>query len=101
MIELYDFSGSALSVADPRDCSIDWNDQEKRGMSIICSKKFMNKKMLFMATVDFLRSLVMRIWDHIGLSKEQVKHLDKLILLVVALPGMQRALRNFFLNKFA
>lgn len=45
-IELFNFSGSAIAFKE-ETVAFDWKDQEKKGMSITCSKKFMNKKMQF------------------------------------------------------
>ena len=52
MIELYDFTGKALPLSI-QELELDWEDLEKKGMSITCSKKFMIKKMQSIARWHF------------------------------------------------
>ena len=74
MIELYDFSGKALPL-HVQELHLDWDDQEKKGHEHYMLKEIYEQKNAIYGTVAFLRSISNRIWDHIGLSKEQVKNL--------------------------
>ncbi len=79
MIELYDFKGKALQLP-VQELELDWDDQEKKGHEHHMLKEIYDQKNAIYGTIAFLRSISNRIWDHIGLSKEQIKQLDKMIL---------------------
>jgi len=79
MIELYNFSGKALPLA-VQEININWNDYEKKGMSITCSKRFMIKKMLFIAPLLFA-FYKQSYMGSFRINKLQIKNLDHITLI--------------------
>ena len=100
MIELYDFTGKALPLP-VQELELDWDDQEKKGHEHHMLKEIYDQKNAIYGTVAFLRSISNRIWDHIGLSQEQVKKLDKITLVGCGTSWHAAALQNFSLNRSA
>lgn len=98
MIELYDFSGKAL-ILPIQELNIDWNDQEKKGHEHHMLKEIYDQKNAIYSTVSFLRSITNRIWDHIGLSKEQAKNLDKLTLVGCGTSWHAARIAQFFFEQ--
>ncbi|MCX5922656.1 MAG: glutamine--fructose-6-phosphate transaminase (isomerizing) [Candidatus Dependentiae bacterium] len=80
MIELYDFSGKSLPMT-VQEITADWAAHEKKGHEHYMLKEIYEQKAAIHATVKCLKSLSINIWDHIGLSKEQVKNLHTLNLI--------------------
>jgi glucosamine--fructose-6-phosphate aminotransferase (isomerizing) len=98
MIELYDFGGKALPLPI-EELKIDWEDQEKKGHDHHMLKEIYDQKSAIYGTVAFLRSISNRIWDHISLSKEQVKNLDKLILVGCGTSWHSARIAQFFFEQ--
>lgn len=80
MIELYDFFGKPL-VINVQEVNFDWSSQEKQGYEHYMLKEIYEQKNAIYATITFLRSISSHIWDHIGLSRDQVKNLTSLNLI--------------------
>lgn len=80
MIELYNFSGKALPLG-VQELAVNWDDYEKKGHEHYMLKEIYDQKNAIYSTVAFLRSIGHRIWDHLGLSKQQVKNLDHITLI--------------------
>lgn len=79
-IELYNFSGKALSLT-MQEVTVNWDDYEKKGHEHYMLKEIYDQKNAIYSTVAFLRSMSNRIWDHLGLTKQQIKNLDHLTLI--------------------
>ncbi len=77
MIQQYDFSGNVLPI-NVQQVNIDWDDQQKQGHDHYMLKEIYEQKSAIHATVDFLQSLSENIWDHLGLTKQQVQKLEHL-----------------------
>ena len=80
MIELYNFSGKALPLA-VQEINVNWHDHEKKGHEHYMLKEIYDQKNAIYSTVAFLRSMSSRIWDHLGLTKQQAKNLNHLTLI--------------------
>jgi glucosamine--fructose-6-phosphate aminotransferase (isomerizing) len=76
-IELYDFFGQPLPLT-VQEISADWAIQEKKGHEHFMLKEIYEQKNVIYATVNFLKSISHNLWDHIGLSSEQVKNLNSM-----------------------
>ncbi len=98
MIELYDFTGKHLAL-NIQELHIDWNDQEKKGHEHHMLKEIYDQKNAIYATIAFLRSISDRIWDHIGLTKEQAKNLDRLSLIGCGTSWHAARIAQFFFEQ--
>lgn len=98
MIELYDFTGKALQLP-VQELELDWDDQEKKGHEHHMLKEIYDQKNAIYGTVAFLRSISNRIWDHIGLSQEQVKQLDKITLVGCGTSWHAAGIAKFFFEQ--
>ncbi len=98
MIELYDFTGKALPLP-VQELQLDWDDQEKKGHEHHMLKEIYDQKNAIYGTVAFLRSISNRIWDHIGLSKEQAKILIKLHLIGCGTSWHAARIAQFFFEQ--
>jgi glucosamine--fructose-6-phosphate aminotransferase (isomerizing) len=98
MIELYDFTGKALHLP-VQELELDWDDQEKKGHEHHMLKEIYDQKNAIYGTVAFLRSISNRIWDHIGLSQEQVKQLDKITLVGCGTSWHAAGIAKFFFEQ--
>jgi glucosamine--fructose-6-phosphate aminotransferase (isomerizing) len=78
-IQHFDFAGNPLSLK-VHTVEIDWQDYEKRGHEHFMLKEIYEQKGAIRATVEFLSSLHANIWDHIGLTSEQIKNLSRVSL---------------------
>jgi len=76
-IELYDFSGNVLPI-HIQEITTQWSSFEKRGHEHYMLKEIYEQKTAIHDTVKFLHSIRNRIWDHLGLTVEQVLNLDRL-----------------------
>lgn len=74
IIELYDFSGKPLPV-HAQQVDINWAEQEKEGHAHYMLKEIYEQKKAIQETVDFLHALQGHVWEHLGLTREQVKSL--------------------------
>lgn len=80
MIELYDFSGKPLPL-NVQEVEVTWDDQEKGGHEHFMLKEIYEQKTAIGKTVNFLHSLGDQVWDHLGLSVQQVKDLQSITLI--------------------
>ena len=80
LIELYEFSGKPLTP-EVQELSIEWQDNQKNEHQHYMLKEIYEQKNVIHATVDFLHVMTDQIWDHLSLTKEQVKALDKIHLI--------------------
>lgn len=80
MIELYDFFGNPLPL-QVQEVSTDWALQEKKGHEHFMLKEIYEQKNVIYATINFLQSMSINLWDHIGFSSEQVKNLHSISLI--------------------
>lgn len=76
-IELYDFSGNVLPI-HIQEVSAQWSAFEKQGHEHYMLKEIYEQKTAIHDTITFLHSMRNRIWDHLGLTVEQVLALDRL-----------------------
>lgn len=98
MIQLYDFSGKALQLP-VQELDLDWNDQEKKGHDHHMLKEIYDQKNAIYGTVAFLRSISNRIWDHIGISKEQAKQLERINLIGCGTSWHAASIAQFFFEQ--
>jgi len=80
MIELYDFTGKPLPLVI-QEISAEWAVQEKKGHEHYMLKEIYEQKNVIYATINFLKSFTTHLWDHVGLSSDQVKNLHSLTLI--------------------
>jgi len=80
MLELYDFKGQPLHPP-VQILDLDWDVHEKMEHDHYMLKEIYEQKGVIHATIDFLRNLGNRVWDHIGVSQDYVAKLDKINLI--------------------
>lgn len=80
MIELYDFTGKPLAI-NLTEINVNWTAQEKAGHEHFMLKEIYEQKKAIADTVNFLRSLRSSIWEHVGLTHDQVMNLQGLSML--------------------
>jgi len=80
LIELYDFSGKALPIS-LQTVDATWDAAEKQGHEHYMLKEIYEQKTAIHASVTFLQGISANIWDHLGLSLEQVKNLKTINLI--------------------
>ena len=79
-IELYDFSGNVLPITI-QEITTQWSAFEKSGHEHYMLKEIYQQKTAIHDTITFLHSIRNRIWDHLGLTVDQVFNLDRLHLI--------------------
>jgi len=97
-IELFDFTGAPLTVAD-QEVILDWKDQEKKGHEHYMLKEIYEQKNAVYATVTYLRSITNRVWDHVSLTAEQVKNLDKIHLVACGTSWHAARIAQFYFEQ--
>ncbi len=98
MIELYDFWGKPLPLP-VQEIKIDWSESEKKGYEHHMLKEIYDQKNAIYNSVIFLRSISTMIWDHVGLSKEQAKNLEKIILIGCGTSWHAARIAQFFFEQ--
>lgn len=99
-LELFDFVGNPLALPI-QECRVDYGDMEKKGHEHHMLKEIYDQKNAIYGTVAFLRSISNRIWDHIGITKEQAKSLDKIHLLGCGTSWHAARIAQFFFEQIA
>lgn len=97
-LELFDFMGTALSLPI-QECKIDSYDIEKKGHEHHMLKEIYDQKNAIYGTVAFLRSISNRVWDHIGITKEQAKSLEQIHLLGCGTSWHAARIAQFFFEQ--
>ena len=97
-IELYDFLGKSIALPI-QELQLDWGNQEKKGHEHHMLKEIYDQKNAIYSTVTFLRTIEHRIWDHIGISKEQAKNLDRLTLIGCGTSWHAARIAQFFFEQ--
>ncbi|MDP3889366.1 MAG: glutamine--fructose-6-phosphate transaminase (isomerizing) [bacterium] len=99
-IQLYDFLGKELPVKI-QTMDIDWNDQEKKGHDHYMLKEIYEQKTAIQMTVDFLRSLSPHIWNHLGLTPQQVKKMQRLHIIGCGTSWHAARIGQFFFEQLS
>lgn len=97
-IELYNFSGKALSLT-MQEVTVNWDDYEKKGHEHYMLKEIYDQKNAIYSTVAFLRSMSNRIWDHLGFTKQQIKNLDHLTLIACGTSWHAARIAQFYFEQ--
>ena len=97
-IELYNFDGKALQLP-VQELQLDWGDHEKKGHEHHMLKEIYDQKNAIYSTIEFLKTISGRIEHHIGLSKEQIKNLDKLTLIGCGTSWHAARIAQFFFEQ--
>ncbi len=97
-IELFDFMGTPLPVA-VQELHLDYGDIEKQGHAHHMLKEIYDQKSAIYNTVTFLRSISNRLWDHVGLSKEQAKAIEKINLIGCGTSWHAARIAQFFFEQ--
>lgn len=100
MLELYDFAGNPLSI-DVQACELNWSDHAKQGHDHYMLKEIYEQKNAIHATVDFLHGLGAGIWEHMGLSADQVKELKHINLIGCGTSWHAARIAQFFFESVA
>ncbi len=79
-IELYDFEGKSLTLP-VQEIDASWSHVEKTGFEHFMLKEIYEQKRVVYDTMHFLRSISPRIWDHCGLTLEQVQNIQSIHLI--------------------
>ena len=98
MIELYDFAGTSLMLPI-QELQLDAYEYEKKGHEHHMLKEIYDQKNAIYGTVAFLRSVSNRIWDHIGIPKEQAQSLDKITLIGCGTSWHAARIAQFFFEQ--
>jgi len=80
LIELYDFSGKVLPIT-VQNVNVEWDESHKHGHEHFMLKEIYEQKTAVHATVTFLKDMSATIWNHLGMTKEQVKKLKTIHLI--------------------
>ncbi len=80
MIELYDFDGKPLPTK-VHEIDLDWHNDKKNGHQHYMLKEIYEQKKGIHATVEFLAAMNNDLWDHIGLSGQQIQELQSISLI--------------------
>jgi len=97
-IELYDFKGNALPLS-VQEVAIDWKESEKKGHEHYMLKEIYEQKNAIYATLTYLHSITNRIWDHMGLSADHVKSLDKINMIGCGTSWHAARIAQFFFEQ--
>ncbi|MCA9769833.1 glutamine--fructose-6-phosphate transaminase (isomerizing) [Candidatus Dependentiae bacterium] len=98
-IDLYDFKGKPLKL-DVQETDVDWKGYGKKGYTHFMLKEIYEQKGAIHDTIDFLHSLGPKIWDHVGLSAQRVKRLDKINLVACGTSWHASRIAQFFFERF-
>ena len=98
MIELYNFSGKAIMLP-VQELNLNWSDYEKKGHDHHMLKEIYDQKNAICSTISFLSSISNRIWDHIGLSKDQAKNLERIVLIGCGTSWHSARIAQFFFEQ--
>lgn len=79
-IELYDFDGKSLTLP-VQEIDASWSQVEKSGFEHFMLKEIYEQKRVVYDTLNFLRSISPRIWEHCGLTTEQVQQIQSVHLI--------------------
>ncbi|BDC34806.1 glutamine--fructose-6-phosphate aminotransferase [Candidatus Dependentiae bacterium Noda2021] len=80
IIELYDFTGKPL-VPQVQEVQVNWHNSQKQGFEHYMLKEIYEQKNAIYSTVKFLQALDETIFDHLGLSLEELKNVERIHLL--------------------
>lgn len=80
IIELYDFSGKPL-VPQVQEVQVNWHNSQKQGYEHYMLKEIYEQKNAIYSTVKFLQALDDTIFDHLGLTLEELKNVERIHLL--------------------
>jgi glucosamine--fructose-6-phosphate aminotransferase (isomerizing) len=94
-VELYDFKGNVIPIMI-HELSFDWEVGNKGGHKHFMLKEIYEQKRAIHATVEFLSSLSDDLWEHIGLSKEQIYNLERLSLIACGTSWHAARIAQFF-----
>lgn len=94
-VELYDFKGHAVPMM-VHEIDIDWQHGDKDGYQHFMLKEIYEQKKGIHATVEFLAALSDGIWDHIGLSTEQISKLERISLVACGTSWHAARIAQFF-----
>lgn len=97
-LELYDFSGNVLPM-HIQEITMQWSAYEKRGHEHYMLKEIYEQKTAIHDTVTFLRSIRHRVWDHLGLTLEQVHALDRMNLIGCGTSWHAALIAEFFFEE--
>lgn len=98
MIELYDFSGKPLPII-VQEINSEWAGHEKNGYEHYMLKEIYEQKTAIRQTVSFLKSVSAHIWDHVGLSLEQVKNLKTIHMVACGTSWHAARIAQFFFEQ--
>lgn len=98
MIELYDFSGKPLPITI-QEVSSQWAAHEKNGFEHFMLKEIYEQKTAIASTIEFLKSVSSQIWDHIGLTVEQVKNLKTIHMVACGTSWHSAKIAQFFFEQ--
>lgn len=95
MISLYDFQGNTLSI-NVQEVTTQWSDHEKQGHEHYMLKEIYQQKNAIHYTLNFLRSLKTHLWDHLGITPEYAKNIDRLNLVACGTSWHAARIAQFF-----
>jgi len=99
-IELFDFSGKPLPVIAQKISHAD-PDNEKCGYDHYMLKEIYDQKAAIYATQEFLTMMSDNIWDHIGISFEQMKNSERIHLVGSGTSWHAARIARFFFEHIA
>ncbi len=98
MVELYSFSGDSIPVKI-QEIDIDVDAHEKKGYQHYMLKEIYEQKTAVAGTLDFLKSVSANVWDHLGLSLEQVCELDNISVIGCGTSWHAARIAQFFFEE--
>jgi len=98
MIELYDFSGKTLPISI-QNIDIDVDTREKGGYQHFMLKEIYEQKNAISGTLEFLKSISANIWEHLGLSAQQAKNLETIVIVGCGTSWHAARIAQFFFEE--
>jgi len=99
-MQLYDFAGHSLTVpVEPLE--LDWLASDKQGYEHFMLKEIHEQKKALYKTVDYAHAIHDAVWDHLGLSAQQVQELRHINLIGCGTSWPAARMAQFFLESLA
>jgi glucosamine--fructose-6-phosphate aminotransferase (isomerizing) len=99
-IQLFDFEGNPLPL-QVQEVNFDWDVLEKDGHDHYMLKEIFEQKNAITQTVNFLASVSDNIWEHLGLSVDTVKKLEKINMVACGTSWHAASIAQFFFEEIA
>lgn len=94
-VEVYDFEGKPLPLS-VQTIDLEWHAAEKQGYEHFMLKEIYEQKAAIHATVSFLRSISLRVWDYIGIDEKDIDDIQGITIVGCGTSWHAARLAQFF-----